>query len=907
MVKKISEYQTRKKLIDKQLKDSGWSTIIPYTEKLDLSKLHKTAVEELMTENGPADYVLFLHGQPVAIVEAKKLAVGPQNVLVQAQRYAKGLKKGLGEFNGYKTPFIYSGNGEIIWFQDLRYSQSRSRRIQRFHTPQAIEEYLSREVKKESNWLEKNPPDQNSKLRYYQKEAILAMESAIQENKRAMLVAMATGTGKTYTVASLIYRLLKSETSKRVLFLVDRRALAAQAVMEFAAYEAESGLKFNQIYQVYSQKFQRGFLEQGENFDFNTLPNSYLTKPDGSQVFVYVCTIQRMRINLFGREGMFSESGEYDPEDDAGKLDIPIHAFDTIIADECHRGYTSQEVSKWREVLDHFDATKIGLTATPAAHTTSFFKHIVYRYTYEQAVKDGYLVDYDAVKIDSGIKLKGITIKPGEEVEEIDPDTGAQRLDLLEDEKQFEPTQVERKVTSPDSNRKIIKEFAKYALEQEKETGRFPKTLIFAHNGLPHTSHADQIVNLCRDIFGKGDAFVQKITGSPTVDRPLQRIKEFRNRPEPHIAVTVDMLSTGVDVPAIENIIFLRMVKSRILFEQMMGRGTRLCSHFPNGISTAPKTHFTVFDCFGGTLLESFKQETGITEEVPLAPSRTLEQIIKEINNNVDIEYNTRCLVKRLQRIDKTITAEGREMLSKFVTDGDIGEYARNLPGELEKNRVETLKLLTNQEFINLLKNYPQAPKKFIKAIESEDVVTSEYVYRTTDGRELKLDDYIAAFEKFVRENPEHIEAISIVIDKPKKWDTQALRELKSSLKTRPERFTEDNLRKAYKYPLADIISMVKHAAKDEPLLSAKERVELAMEKVLKGKSPTNKQQEWLELIKKHLIENLTIEERDFDVMPIFVNRGGSYKRINQVFDNKLAVYISQLNAAVPKVHAYAN
>lgn len=387
-MEKINEAQTRKKLIDEKLRNAGWTTILPYKENLDLSQLHKAAVEELVTDNGPADYVLFLHGQPVAIVEAKKLAVGPQNVLQQAQRYAKGLNYGLGNFNGYKVPFLYATNGTIIWFQDVRPDNSRSRQVAEFHTPPAIEELIADGTKQSLSWFEANPPDYE-KLRYYQREAISSMENAIQDGKRAMLVAMATGTGKTFTIASLIYRLLKSGASKRILFLVDRKALAAQAVMEFAAYEAENGLKFNQIYQVYSQTFQKSTLENGEDFDFTALPNSYLTAPDGSQVFVYVSTIQRMRINLFGKEGMFSESGDYDPDDDADKLDIPIHAFDTIIADECHRGYTAQEVSKWREVLDHFDAIKIGLTATPAAHTTSFFKHIVYRYDYEKAVKDG--------------------------------------------------------------------------------------------------------------------------------------------------------------------------------------------------------------------------------------------------------------------------------------------------------------------------------------------------------------------------------------------------------------------------------------------------------------------------------------------------------------------------------------
>ncbi len=901
----VNEKETRKKWIDTKLIKSGWTKIVDYSDTLDLSTLHRTAVKELPTDDGFADYVLYLNGKPYAVIEAKKLGLSPQNVLQQAQRYARTIKDGLGNYNSYKVPFAYSTNGELIWFQDFRNELSRSRTIKEFHTPKAVEEMFQYDNVKNANWLIQNPPDYQ-KLRYYQKDAIKAIESAIANQKRSMLVAMATGTGKTYTIASLIYRLLKSGSSKRILFLVDRKALAAQAVMEFAAYEAENGLKFNQIYQVYSQRFQKNYLDDNEKVDFSVLPTGYLTDPDGSQVFVYVCTIQRMQINLFGKEGMFSTSGDYDPEDNADKLDIPINAFDTIIADECHRGYTSQEISKWREVLEHFDSIKIGLTATPAAHTTSYFKDIVYRYNYELAVKDGYLVDYDAVKIESGVRIEGITIKEGDEIEEVNPETGAQQLDLLEDERHFEVTEVEREVTSPDSNRKIIQEYAKYALDQEKETGRFPKTLIFADNDLPHTSHSDQLVNLCRDIFGRGDAFVQKITGSPTVDRPLQRIKEFRNRPEPHIVVTVDMLSTGVDIPAIENIIFLRPVKSRILFEQMMGRGTRLCSNFPNGMGTAPKSHFTVFDCFGGSLLEAFKNSTGITQVTPLPPTRTIEEVITEIANNRDVDYNTRCLVKRLQRINKEISAEGRQMFGKFIPNGDIGEFAKSLPANLDKDRVNTLQLLTNKDFIELLTHYLKPPRKFIKAISVEDTVTSEYLFKTVDGRELKPDDYIKQFEKFVKENPEHIEALEVVLKKPTSWNTKALKELREKLSQAPERFTDENLRRAYKYPLADIISMIKHAAKEEPLISGKERINLAVAKVIDGKTFTQQQQEWLELIKKHLIENLTIEPVDFDSMPIFTNYGGSFNRINKDFDNDLMVYINKINAAIPEVYAYA-
>ena len=339
----------------------------------------------------------------------------------------------------------------------------------------------------------------------------------------------------------------------------------------------------------------------------------------------------------------------------------------------------------------------------------------------------------------------------------------------------------------------------------------------------------------------------------------------------------------------------------------MLGRGTRLCTNFPNGLGTPSKTHFTVFDCFDGTLLEAFKQSTGITQIAPINPTRPIEELINDISNNIDVEYNTRCLVKRMQRIAKNTTGEGRELFAKYILDGDIAMFAKDLPDALAKDRVATLKILTDEKFIDLLKHYPRPPKRFIRAIEQEDTVTSEYIFRTTDGRELKPEDYIVQFERFVKENPEHIEAISIVLNKPKGWNTGALKELRTSLAQRPERFTEDNLRRAYKYPLADIISMVKHAAKDEPLLSAKERVDLAMTKVMGDKKITAKQEQWLELIKLHLVENLTIDVEDFDEMPIFLNLGGSFKRIDADFEGKLIPFINEINATIPAVYAYAN
>lgn len=548
-----SEHTTRKELIDVQLAADGWK-VLPFGARIPLASLNRCAIEEYPTENGPADYALCLGGRIVGIVEAKKLTLGPQNVLSQAERYAKGIHQPGFTFGKFGVPFLYSTNGEVIWFHGIRHPSNRSRQVMDFHTPGALHEQLARDWDASLGKLG-GAPNNNAKLRPYQREANDGIEKAISDRKRAMLVAMATGTGKTFTIVNDIYRLMKSGVARRILFLVDRRALGAQAVRAFASFEAEPGLKFDRIYEVYSQRFQKEDFGEEEKFDPKVLPSSYLQNPKEGSAFVYISTIQRMTINLLGRAAVWG--GEEEIEEDADQVDMPIHAFDLIVADECHRGYTSSEVAIWRKTLDHFDAIKIGLTATPAAHTTSYFKDIVYRYEYERAVREGYLVDYDVVKVKSNVRVKGIFLKEGEEVGLINPATGSKKMDVLEDEREFDSAAVERAITSPDSNRKILEEIKKYALEHEAQCGRFPKTLIFAVNDLPHTSHADQLVDTARDVLGRGDSFVQKITGSPTVDRPLQKIREFRNRPAPAVVVSVDMLSTGVDIPDLEFIVFL--------------------------------------------------------------------------------------------------------------------------------------------------------------------------------------------------------------------------------------------------------------------------------------------------------------------------------------------------------------
>ncbi len=882
-----SEWLTRKRRIDPRLDARGW--LLPKGGATPLRDPYRTEEEE--TDNGPADYALWLDNHVAAIIEAKKLSIGPQNVLVQAERYARGLRASHYNFGGLRAPFLYATNGEVIWFHDVRHPLNRSRRIADFHTPNALCELLDRDVDAASAELIATP-NEHSMLRPYQREANSAVERAIAERKRHMLVAMATGTGKTFTLVNQIYRMMRSGVAQRVLFLVDRRALAAQAVRAFASFEAEPGQKFDKIYEVYSSRFQREDFGEEEKFDPKLLPSSYLSDPKPGHAFVYVCTIQRMAINVLGRGAIF---GAETMDEDAERLDIPIHAFDVIIADECHRGYTAAEQSVWRSTLDHFDAIKIGLTATPASHTTSYFQHLVYRYDYGRAVEDGYLVDYDVVNVRSDVRMNGVFLQEGEQVEKVDPGSGATQLDLLEDQRRFESTEIEAKVTAPDSNRKIVEEVKRYALAHEESTGRFPKTLIFAVNDLPHTSHADQLVNICRDVFGRGDAFVQKITGSKDVDRPLQRIREFRNRPKPGIAVTVDLLSTGVDIPDLEFIVFLRPVKSRILFEQMIGRGTRKGERFPD------KSHFTVFDCFDGTLLAYFRQATGITAEAPAPPTRTIAEIIEDVWNNRDREYNIGCLVKRLHRIDKQMAGEARTDFAAFVPDGDLARFARGLPAALRTNLVEAMKTLRDPGFLDLLVTYKRSQRVFYVAYDAEDTVQSVLVFRE-DGQEYKPEEYLEAFARFVRENRAQIEAFRILLDRPKDWSAEALTELRQKL-AQTRRFRVETLQKAheirYRRALVDIISMVKHAADEQqPLLTAAERVERALQKLAAGESFTPDQQKWLDRIRIHLVENLSIDREDFDLVPVFTREGG-WTAARRAFAGRLEDLIHQLNEAI--------
>jgi len=671
-----SERTTRKTRIDRCLKATGWE-IIHFSRVSELAVLNHHAVEEFETSNGPADYGLVVNGRLLGVIEAKKLEVGAQNVLEQAKRYSKGAEESIGAWGQYHIPFLYSSNGELIYYLDVRNEHNLSRQVYNFHSPEALLSMFDSKKEKTLHWMSANPID-NPHLREYQKKAIKAIEDGFTGGRRLMLLAMATGTGKTFTTVNLVYRAMVSGYAKRVLFLVDRKSLAAQAVTAFASFDTPRNIKFKDEYELYSQKFKRDDFDD-EPYDPTTLPNSYLTNPDGSKTFLYICTIQRMAFNLYGRSASFG--GDDEIEEEAEQILIPNHAFDLIIADECHRGYTSKETNIWRNVLNHFDAIKVGLTATPAYHTIAYFGKPVFSYDIDEAVNDGFLVDWDAVAINSEVLMNGVFLKEGEMVGVVDTETGREQIDQMEDEREFTSTEIEEKITAPDTNRKIIEELKKYADEFESENGRFPKTLIFASNDIPMISHADRLVGLCKETFNRGDDFAAKITGSPTVDRPLKKIKEFRNRPNPKIVVTVDMLSTGVDIPALEFIVFLRPVKSRILWEQMLGRGTRRCDEIG-------KSKFVIFDCFNGTLIRYFKDASyNFRIDPPVTDPISIKELIEKIYNNEERWGNAKKLSKRIQRIEKEMSGKARDIFSNYIPEGDMGKFAGLLSRFFDKYR----------------------------------------------------------------------------------------------------------------------------------------------------------------------------------------------------------------------------
>ena len=605
--------------IDNMLEASGWK-IQNYADRDTDSSLGVAVREYPLKYNQRVDYLLFIGGVAVGVIEAKPEGTTLSGALQQAERYRASLPDDLPNLQTF--PFSYASTGNETCFRDSRDPDSRSRQVFTFHTP----DYLSH-IADALNTLRENlkndlPLLEQGNLRNCQFEAIEQLEESLKEARPRALIQMATGSGKTYVAVSSVYRLIKFANVKRVLFLVDRNNLGRQALREFQAYNTpDDDRKFTELYNV--QHLASNIIDDTSS--------------------VCITTIQRLYSMLTGEpdyESDAEESSDFEQETEDSppqqviyNPNIPIDTFDLIIVDECHRSI----YGKWRHVLEYFDAFIIGLTATPYNQTLNFFnQNLVYEYRHEQAIEDDVNVGYYVYRIKTEITESGSTVTEGSYVARRDRDTRQLNWEELEVDEEYTGSQLDHDVVAEDQIRTVIQTFKdKLFTELFSSRTYVPKTLIFAKDD----SHAEDIVQIAREVFAKGDDFCQKITYRS--DRPEDLIRQFRTQFNPRIAVSVDMISTGTDIKPLECLVFMRSVRSSGYFEQMKGRGVRTISpddlHTVTSDATA-KTHFIIVDAVG--VCESVKTDS---QPRPGEPSATdspspRERDPNQLMDNVSID-----------------------------------------------------------------------------------------------------------------------------------------------------------------------------------------------------------------------------------------------------------------------------
>jgi type I restriction enzyme, R subunit len=833
----LDEADTRK-IIDAQLREAGWEAdtqALAHKKGVRPQKGKNLAIAEWPTTSGPADYVLFVGLTPVAVVEAKRKAKDVPGAIQQAKRYSRDYvlegdeQSPGGPWGEYWIPFLFATNGRPflrqlqnqsgIHFLDARRSTNHPRALEGWKTPEGLAKDLPHEVEEADEKLAQEDSSYLD-LRYYQHEAVRAVEKAIASDQRDILIAMATGTGKTRTCIGLVYRLIKAGRFRRVLFLVDRSALGEQAANAFKDVRLENLQTFTDIYDV---------KELGD-----LIPES--------DTRLHIATIQGMMKRLLY------------PSDESQPL--PVDQYDCIVIDECHRGYNldremsdaelsfrseADYISKYRRVLDHFDAVRVGLTATPALHTTEIFGKAVYQYSYRKAVIDGYLVDHEPpTRIVTALAEDGMTWKVGEAMEVYH--TRSDQLDLFNvpDEVTMEVEQYNKRVVTENFNRVVCGVLARHI-----DPSLPGKTLIFAAND----RHADLVVGMLKNAFEDGygpidDDLVQKITGA--ADKPSQLIRNYKNERLPKVAVTVDLLTTGIDVPEITNIVFVRRVRSRILYEQMMGRATRLCPDIG-------KEFFRIFDAVD---LYSTLEPVTSMKPVVASPKTTFVQLVKELSDSDNKDWSQEIcdqLVAKLQRKKKVI--EDRH-LDEF-THVALVEPAYLLRNLLRDDPDDSRSYFEDHSdlarWLDDLVKRTSDPRLIIS--HHEDQIRS--VERGYGGGNLKPQDYLESFKTFIEENKNRIPALLVVLQRPRDLTRQQLKELKLELDSAG--YNELSLRTAWRDATneeiaASIIGFIRRQALGSPLLPYEKRVGRAMARILSSQSWTGPQRKWLKRIGDQLL-----------------------------------------------------
>jgi type I restriction enzyme R subunit len=650
----LPEQKARLK-IDELLLQSDWA--IQDFKQVNLGAKLGIAVREFPLEEGFADYLLFVNKKPIGVIEAKAEGTTLSGVAEQSEKYRTGKLRYIAN---QKEPlrFAYESTGVETFFRDASDPDPRSRRVFTFHTPETLLEYFSSPVTLRKR-LTELPPLLSNGLRNCQTEAITNLENSFAKDQPRALIQMATGSGKTFTAVSFAYRLIKFAKAKRILFLVDRNNLGRQTKNEFYQYiTPDDGRKFSELYNVQHL--------QSNTFD----PVSK----------VCIATIQRVFSTIKGEEldPSLEELSNFDSYADSQKAKvvtynpkIPIDTFDFIVTDECHRSI----YNIWRQVLEYFDAHLIGLTATPSKQTIGFFnQNLVMEYDHTRAVADGVNVGFDIYEIETKITKQGSVVESGFYIDKRNKETREVRWQKLDQDFEYKPNQLDRDVVAKDQIRTVIKTFKeKLFTEIFPSRSEVPKTLIFAKDD----SHAEDIVQLTKEVFGKGNDFVKKITYRTSGEKPEDILASFRNSFNPRIAVTVDMIATGTDIRPLECILFMRDIRSRIYFEQMVGRGTRTISS-TDLISVTPdahnKTHFIAVDAVG--VFKSIKLDSKPTERKPTVPFDKLLISIALGNHDED---TIETLAGRLARLDRETDSIGR----KEIESASNGVTLKNIVNRL--------------------------------------------------------------------------------------------------------------------------------------------------------------------------------------------------------------------------------
>lgn len=866
-------------LIDEQLRQAGWevdTSALTYKSGARPQKGRNLAIAEWPTKDGRADYVLFSGLTPLAVVEAKRKNKDVSASLVQAMRYSKSyavkdaeiLPEG-GPWDGHIIPFLFSTNGRPflkqvrtksgIWFRDARVATNLPRPLVGWPTPAGLEDLFRQNIPAADAALTKEAPNYLN-LRYYQLEAVTAVEKAIAQGQRQALVAMATGTGKTRTCIGLLYRLCKAGRFRRVLFLVDRTALGEQTSDALTDFRLEQHQSFTDIYEVK----QLGDVQ----------PNR--------ETRLHIATIQGMIKRL-----LFPAEGSAPP---------PIDQYDCIVVDECHRGYNldremsdteltfrseADYISQYSRVLDHFDAVRIGLTATPALHTTELFGAPVYTYSYRQAVIDGYLIDHEPpVRIVTALAEDGITWKTGETVEVIDGATGEVDTVNLPDELSVDIDDFNRRVITEPFNRVVCAELAEHI-----DPDLPGKTLIFCATD----NHADMVVDLLKAAFAAKygsveDGAVVKITGQ--ADKPLNLLRHFKNERLPKVAVTVDLLTTGVDIPRIVNLVFIRRVRSRILYEQMLGRATRLCPEIG-------KEFFHVYDAVDMySIIEAVSTMKPVAAGANISFSQLLEELSEAVADPVRKTVLDQFLAK-FHRCKRHITGEALEKFTA-LTGGDAEAFAQAIksasPVETQRCLMEIMKKADFGRFLDALGG-GSAPKQLISNHE-DSLRRVERGYGTGQ----KPQDYLDSFKSFLLESGNAIPALMLVTQRPRELTRKQLREIKLLLDEHG--FSEAALQTAWRETTnqdiaASIIGFIRGIMLGSPLIPYEERVQKAMRRILADQPWTDMQRKWLQRIGEQIRQEGIVDREALD-QGAFRTDGG-FVRLDRIFNGQLEPLLSRI------------